>query len=477
MSKFETIVLIPVFDQSQFLPNAIDSVWADSVEILCIIDGMSDLYLRRIIEYYRQKNINKISFIYKENGGLSDTRNYGLKYVLNEKPHIKYICFLDSDDMFKPGSIDKMIEEIKSYPKSFIYPKIQMFGISKEYWNPLKEHNKFNHLYRNNIPYSILVPAEIFKEENVYYRKYPNIKEFSEDWRFSLELNELGWNAVLATDALLIYRTKKQSMATRTKKYLPNDFKRNKHELRKLYSPENVENLRVIELSKLELKHEEKNLSDYINNIEKNVKIQNQKYRVDHGLYIDLICTNNDIRYRYHTLLWSSLFARDSLTIHLTESNTEFRSIRKTTRINYKSRKENDKSTKIIHYAVDVDHEDNIKYKEWDNYPKNLAISKLSEKLVVRMRQRTIEEEKNDKYDILLCAIQDKIDLDSYFDQNIFLAFDLQSCIRILELASLKYSRLEISCTLLLLLCLNHPYLTFKCMQKNKSKIKMIANI
>ena len=55
-------------------------------------DGSTDKFRANNKKNIKEKNSN-VKYYKKENGGLSDARNYGMKYAQSE-----YIAFLDSDD-------------------------------------------------------------------------------------------------------------------------------------------------------------------------------------------------------------------------------------------------------------------------------------------------------------------------------------------------------------------------------------------
>lgn len=93
--KIEISVIIPVYNVEKFIEKCLDSVLEQTFkeyEIIVVNDGSTDKS-QGIIQKYVE-NYSGIVFGYeKENGGLSDARNYGI-----EKAKGKYITFLDSDD-------------------------------------------------------------------------------------------------------------------------------------------------------------------------------------------------------------------------------------------------------------------------------------------------------------------------------------------------------------------------------------------
>lgn len=87
-------VIIPVYNTAQYLRKCIDSVLQQRVpdmEILLIDDGSTDDSSMICKEY--ADNNPQIKYYYKNNGGLSSARNYGLELSTGD-----YITFVDSDD-------------------------------------------------------------------------------------------------------------------------------------------------------------------------------------------------------------------------------------------------------------------------------------------------------------------------------------------------------------------------------------------
>ena len=88
-------VIVPVYNTEDFLPRCLDSLVGqslESIEILVVNDGSPD-NSQMIIDRYQERYPEKITAYAKENGGLSDARNFGMQRASGE-----YIAFLDSDD-------------------------------------------------------------------------------------------------------------------------------------------------------------------------------------------------------------------------------------------------------------------------------------------------------------------------------------------------------------------------------------------
>ena len=97
-------VIVPVYNVEKYLKQCLDSIvdqTLEDLEIVLVDDGSEDSSGTICDEYAKndariivihQKD-TRIRGIHKENGGLSDARNAGLKYVTSP-----YVGFIDSDD-------------------------------------------------------------------------------------------------------------------------------------------------------------------------------------------------------------------------------------------------------------------------------------------------------------------------------------------------------------------------------------------
>ena len=87
-------VIVPIYKVEQYLPKCIESIINQTyreLEIILVDDGSPD-NCGRICEGYAVKD-KRIKVFHKENGGLSDARNFGISRANGE-----YISFVDSDD-------------------------------------------------------------------------------------------------------------------------------------------------------------------------------------------------------------------------------------------------------------------------------------------------------------------------------------------------------------------------------------------
>lgn len=100
-------VIVPIYKVEKYLGRCLKSLVSQTfkeMEIICVNDGSPD-QSQQIIDEYVQKYPDLVKGYVKENGGLSDARNYGLTYATGE-----YVAFIDSDDWVEPEMIEKMYQ-------------------------------------------------------------------------------------------------------------------------------------------------------------------------------------------------------------------------------------------------------------------------------------------------------------------------------------------------------------------------------
>lgn len=106
--KADISLIIPAYNSRDYLARSIDSALAsdfDNLEIIVVNDGSTDS-TQEIIDWYAANYENVIS-IQKENGGVADTRNVGIKAANGE-----LIAFMDNDDLIRPDMMSSLYKSI-----------------------------------------------------------------------------------------------------------------------------------------------------------------------------------------------------------------------------------------------------------------------------------------------------------------------------------------------------------------------------
>ena len=182
-------IIVPVYNVEKYINRCLDSLVNQTlkeIEIIVVNDESPDNSEEIIIEY--QKKYNNIKYYKKTNGGLSDARNYGIKYASGE-----YIGFVDSDDYVNLAMFEKLyekahkenfdivacnvdmvsedgasIQSVKSGLKDFNNIKEAMINIYPSAWNKIYKKELFN---------KILFKKGIwFEDVEFIYRLLPYIK-------------------------------------------------------------------------------------------------------------------------------------------------------------------------------------------------------------------------------------------------------------------------------------------------------------
>lgn len=104
-------IIVPIYKVELYLRRCLDSILAQTyqnLEIILVDDGSPD-NCGIICDEYAAKD-NRIKVIHKENGGLSDARNYGLDIARGQ-----YIGFVDSDDWISPDMYAYLLQGLLKY--------------------------------------------------------------------------------------------------------------------------------------------------------------------------------------------------------------------------------------------------------------------------------------------------------------------------------------------------------------------------
>ena len=107
-------VIVPVYIVEKYLCRCIDSIISQTFrdfEIILVDDGSPDGSTEICDQY-----VNEYSFIHvihKQNGGLSDARNFGIEWALYFS-NSKWITFIDSDDWVLPKYLELLYYAVKN---------------------------------------------------------------------------------------------------------------------------------------------------------------------------------------------------------------------------------------------------------------------------------------------------------------------------------------------------------------------------
>lgn len=104
-------IIVPIYKVEKWLPRCVESVFAETVsdwELLLVDDGSPDRCSEMCDEYAARDA--RVRAIHKQNGGLSDARNAGIRAACGE-----YLLFLDSDDELLRGALERAAAQLEAH--------------------------------------------------------------------------------------------------------------------------------------------------------------------------------------------------------------------------------------------------------------------------------------------------------------------------------------------------------------------------
>ena len=163
-------VIVPIYNVEKYLEKCINSLLSQTLEdiqIILVNDGSKD-NSGNIAKEYEKNNKNRVIYVEKENGGLSDARNYGLKYATGD-----FIAFLDSDDYIEKNAYEEMynkaIEENVDYVEcDFIWEFPNKIRVDKQY--PYKNKKEMLSFVRV-VAWNKLIKRQLITDNNLEFPK------------------------------------------------------------------------------------------------------------------------------------------------------------------------------------------------------------------------------------------------------------------------------------------------------------------
>lgn len=200
-------VIIPCYNQSSFLSEAIQSIvdqTHESWECFIVDDGSPDD--TKIIAKKWCDNDPRIHYLYQENGGLSNARNFGIKNAKSD-----FILTLDADDKYEKTFIEKALKIFNENTSVGVVSSwVLRFRGQKEI-AIIKPKGKTveDFLFSNACNGTSLFRKKCWEQVGGYDE---NMKIGYEDWDFYIRVCAIGWRVHIITESLFFYRQHNFSM-------------------------------------------------------------------------------------------------------------------------------------------------------------------------------------------------------------------------------------------------------------------------
>lgn len=174
--KEKISVIIPIYNVEDYLEQCVESILNQTytnLEIILVNDGSTDSS-GEICDRY--KNIDKrIKVIHKENGGLSDARNYGIEASTGD-----YIAFLDSDDWADKNLYMTLYKNIKKNHADISICNFKKYysdkDIEKQELNEVKCYSNIEaleRLYCNDAVIMVVAWNKLYKRKVIGDLRFP----------------------------------------------------------------------------------------------------------------------------------------------------------------------------------------------------------------------------------------------------------------------------------------------------------------
>lgn len=168
-------IIIPVYNAAETIVPCLESIKAqhfDNLSVIVVDDGSTDDSSAIIAQHTEADS--RFKLLRKENGGLSDARNYGI-----ERADADYLMFVDADDELVEGTLNSLSDILDQHPDYDILE----FGVSghkpltledREYVSPLDywlqaeaymHSYAWNKVYRSQLFSTVRYPKGVVFED------------------------------------------------------------------------------------------------------------------------------------------------------------------------------------------------------------------------------------------------------------------------------------------------------------------------
>lgn len=204
-------IIVPVYNCQRYINRCIDSILGQSytnIEILLIDDGSIDKSGQICDEY--AKNDKRIRVFHKENTGVSDTRNYGIRKASGE-----FIQFVDSDDWIDTAMTKELLNNIKRNDSDMVvcgYVRITKYMHRKDkIWDKQGIYTNKDYLknilndptgYYYGVIWNKLYKASIIRKNHLHFQEKLNL---GEDFAFNMQYLRFAKRVSTLPKRLYIY--------------------------------------------------------------------------------------------------------------------------------------------------------------------------------------------------------------------------------------------------------------------------------
>ncbi len=161
MKPIVTIV-IPTFNRADFLKESIHSVLSQTFtdfELIVVDDGSTD-HTEEVV-----REFSKVRYVAcTENSGVSHARNLGIGMARG-----RYICFLDSDDLWIKNKLETQILWMESHADCQVCYTDEIWIRKGVRVNPMNKHRKYSgDIFSHCLPLCIVSPSSVLMRSSLF---------------------------------------------------------------------------------------------------------------------------------------------------------------------------------------------------------------------------------------------------------------------------------------------------------------------
>ena len=185
-------IIVPAYNVENYIEKCIESLanqTLQEIEIIVVNDGSTD-NTKQKIEKLMEKYPEKIKYLEKQNGGLSDARNFGIPHAKG-----KYIGFVDSDDYVEKEMFEEMYKKAEEEQSDMVecdfiweYPNKKRIDIGKIY-NGKKEAL----MYARVVAWNKLIKRDIIEKTTIKFPKGLRYEDTEFFYKLLPSLNKISF--------------------------------------------------------------------------------------------------------------------------------------------------------------------------------------------------------------------------------------------------------------------------------------------
>lgn len=211
-------IIIPVYNGSNFLEEAIKSALAqtyENLEIIVVNDGSCDDGATAAVA---NQYLDRIKYFEKKNGGVSSALNFGVRESRGE-----FIAWLSHDDMFSPKKIENQIKKYLGEPnkeKTIVYGDSIFMNEKGE----IERHRIFSINRKNDFqgidhffPFNVCLASSLLPRSFLLENPFNEEARFTQDIEAFYDCLKAGYRFVHADNSIYYSRNHgKRVSVTRT---------------------------------------------------------------------------------------------------------------------------------------------------------------------------------------------------------------------------------------------------------------------